>query len=46
MTSNIGARIIETSTPLVFQRSEGIEVYDKIKENVMTELRKAFNRNF
>lgn len=46
MTSNIGARIIEKSTPLGFQRSEGVEVYDKIKENVMNELRKAFNPEF
>lgn len=46
MTSNIGARIIEKSTPLGFQRDEGVEIYDKIKENVMNELRKAFNPEF
>ncbi len=46
MTSNIGARIIEKSTPLGFQRTQHVEIYDKIKENVMNELRKAFNPEF
>ncbi len=46
MTSNIGARIIEKATPLGFQRSETGEVYKNIKDNVLNELRKAFNPEF
>ncbi|TAN43162.1 MAG: ATP-dependent Clp protease ATP-binding subunit [Nitrospirae bacterium] len=46
MTSNLGARVIEKSTPLGFQRSDTIEIYDKIKDNVLSELRKTFNPEF
>ncbi len=46
MTSNVGARIIEKSTPLGFQRNELIEVYENIKDNVLSELRKTFNPEF
>lgn len=46
MTSNVGARIIEKSTPLGFQRNESGEVYENIKENVLSELRKTFNPEF
>ncbi|MDA8079659.1 MAG: ATP-dependent Clp protease ATP-binding subunit [Nitrospiraceae bacterium] len=46
MTSNIGARIIEKATPLGFQRHEKGEIYDTIKDNVLAELRKAFNPEF
>src|SRR5512143_3778585 len=46
MTSNVGARIIEKSTPLGFQRSESGEVYENIKENVLSELKKTFNPEF
>ncbi len=46
MTSNVGARIIEKSTPLGFQRSETGEVYENMKDNVLSELRKAFNPEF
>lgn len=46
MTSNVGARIIEKSTPLGFQRSGTGEVYENIKDNVLGELRKTFNPEF
>ncbi|WP_420266215.1 ATP-dependent Clp protease ATP-binding subunit [Candidatus Magnetominusculus dajiuhuensis] len=46
MTSNLGARIIEKSTPLGFQRSAKSDVYSKIKDNVMDELKKTFNPEF
>jgi ATP-dependent Clp protease ATP-binding subunit ClpC len=46
MTSNVGARIIEKSTPLGFQRSGIGEVYENIKDNVLSELRKTFNPEF
>jgi ATP-dependent Clp protease ATP-binding subunit ClpC len=46
MTSNVGARIIEKSTPLGFQRSESGKVYENIKDNVLSELRKTFNPEF
>lgn len=46
MTSNVGARIIEKATPLGFQREDSGIVYDKIKDNVLNELRKTFNPEF
>jgi len=46
MTSNVGARIIEKATPLGFQRNEGDLVYERIKENVLGELKKTFNPEF
>ena len=46
MTSNVGARIIEKATPLGFQKNEISEVYDNMKDNVLNELRKAFNPEF
>ncbi len=46
MTSNVGARIIEKSTPLGFQRSETAEVYENMKDNVLSELKKTFNPEF
>ncbi len=46
MTSNIGARIIEKATPLGFQRTKLDDVYQKIKDNVLVELKKAFNPEF
>jgi ATP-dependent Clp protease ATP-binding subunit ClpC len=46
MTSNLGARIIEKSTPLGFQRVATEDVYLKIKDNVLQELRKTFNPEF
>lgn len=46
MTSNIGARLIEKSTPLGFHRKQKIDVYMKIKDNVFAELKKTFNPEF
>ncbi|HBG92764.1 MAG: ATP-dependent Clp protease ATP-binding subunit ClpC [Nitrospirae bacterium GWF2_44_13] len=46
MTSNIGARIIEKATPMGFQRTRADDVYQKIKDNVLVELKKAFNPEF
>ncbi len=46
MTSNLGARVIEKSTPLGFQRASSEDIYLKIKDNVLQELRKTFNPEF
>jgi len=46
MTSNLGARIIEKATPLGFHRNKLEDTYQKIKENVLNELRKTFNPEF
>jgi ATP-dependent Clp protease ATP-binding subunit ClpC len=46
MTSNIGARMIEKATPLGFQRDASGLVYERIKENVLSELKKTFNPEF
>lgn len=46
MTSNIGARMIEKSTPLGFRKADSLDVYTKIKENVFDELKKTFNPEF
>jgi len=46
MTSNLGARMIEKATPLGFQRNTSDVVYEKIKENVLNELKKTFNPEF
>jgi ATP-dependent Clp protease ATP-binding subunit ClpC len=46
MTSNLGARIIEKATPLGFQQSASELVYERIKENVLGELKKTFNPEF
>ena len=46
MTSNLGARLIEKATPLGFQRNLSEMVYEKIKENVLSELKKTFNPEF
>lgn len=46
MTSNIGARLIEKSTPLGFRKSDSTDVYSKIKDNVFDELKKTFNPEF
>ncbi|MBM4128715.1 MAG: ATP-dependent Clp protease ATP-binding subunit, partial [Nitrospira sp.] len=47
MTSNLGARIIEKATPLGFQKggTSGLD-YEKLKENVLNELKKTFNPEF
>ncbi|HSW63387.1 MAG TPA: ATP-dependent Clp protease ATP-binding subunit [Dissulfurispiraceae bacterium] len=46
MTSNLGARIIEKSTPLGFTKASDADTYSKIKENVLSELKKTFNPEF
>jgi len=46
MTSNIGARLIEKSTPLGFRKSDSQDIYSKIKDNVFDELKKTFNPEF
>jgi len=46
MTSNIGARLIEKSTPLGFHKKEAKDIYSKIKDNVFDELKKTFNPEF
>lgn len=46
MTSNLGARIIEKATPLGFHRNSTEDRYQKIKDNVMHELKKTFNPEF
>ncbi len=46
MTSNLGARIIEKATPLGFHRATAEDAYQKIKDNVLNELKKTFNPEF
>lgn len=46
MTSNLGARIIEKATPLGFQRASSEDAYLKIKDSVLSELKKTFNPEF
>jgi ATP-dependent Clp protease ATP-binding subunit ClpC len=46
MTSNLGARIIEKATPLGFYRATSEDAYIKMKDNVLTELKKTFNPEF
>jgi ATP-dependent Clp protease ATP-binding subunit ClpC len=46
MTSNLGARLIEKATPLGFRRDASEFVYERIKENVLSELKKTFNPEF
>lgn len=46
MTSNLGARVIEKATPLGFQRDASDDTYQKIKDNVLGELKKTFNPEF
>lgn len=46
MTSNLGARLIEKATPLGFQRDVSEMVYERIKDNVLNELKKTFNPEF
>ncbi|WP_353683589.1 ATP-dependent Clp protease ATP-binding subunit [Thermodesulfovibrio sp. 3907-1M] len=46
MTSNIGARLIEKSTPLGFHKSRSTDIYQKIKDSVFDELKKTFNPEF
>ncbi|HWR73261.1 MAG TPA: AAA family ATPase, partial [Nitrospirota bacterium] len=46
MTSNLGARMIDKDTPLGFQRESVKNQYSRMKENVISELKKSFNPEF
>lgn len=46
MTSNLGARIIEKATPLGFYRASSEDAYNKMRDNVLSELKKTFNPEF
>jgi ATP-dependent Clp protease ATP-binding subunit ClpC len=46
MTSNLGARIIEKATPLGFYKATSEDIYSKMKDNVLSELKKTFNPEF
>jgi ATP-dependent Clp protease ATP-binding subunit ClpC len=46
MTSNLGARIIEKATPLGFYRSTEANMHEKMRDNVLSELKKTFNPEF
>jgi ATP-dependent Clp protease ATP-binding subunit ClpC len=46
MTSNLGARIIEKATPLGFYTASVENMHNKMKDNVLSELKKAFNPEF
>ena len=46
MTSNLGARMIDKDTTLGFRQDDVQSQYTKMKENVMSELKRAFNPEF
>lgn len=46
MTSNIGTKHIDNTTPLGFQTASQENTYTKIKNSVLGELKKAFNPEF
>jgi ATP-dependent Clp protease ATP-binding subunit ClpC len=46
MTSNLGAREIKKGMSLGFQAQIGDVTYDRMKDTVMTELKRAFNPEF
>ena len=46
MTSNLGARMIDKDTTLGFQQDSSKTQYDKMKENVISELKRSFNPEF
>ncbi len=46
MTSNLGARVIDKNAPLGFQKPTGETMYEKIKDSVLSELRRTFNPEF
>ena len=46
MTSNLGTRMIDKNTPLGFQFENSQTQYEKMKESVTSELKKAFNPEF
>jgi ATP-dependent Clp protease ATP-binding subunit ClpC len=46
MTSNIGTKFIDNATPLGFQQDTSENTYRKIKDSVLSELKKTFNPEF
>ncbi len=46
MTSNLGTRMIDKETSLGFQQQSMKTQYDKMKDNVISELKKSFNPEF
>ena len=46
MTSNLGTRLTEKTTPLGFQKPSNESTYKKIKSSVLNELKKTFNPEF
>ncbi|MEW6409196.1 MAG: ATP-dependent Clp protease ATP-binding subunit [Nitrospirota bacterium] len=46
MTSNLGARTIEKATPLGFQKEDSDDSAKKMKDTVLSELKKTFNPEF
>jgi len=46
MTSNLGTRMIDKDTTLGFQQASTLTKYAKMKDNVMSELKRSFNPEF
>jgi ATP-dependent Clp protease ATP-binding subunit ClpC len=46
MTSNLSARVIEKNTAIGFQRGDETGAFEKLKDNVMNELKRTFNPEF
>jgi ATP-dependent Clp protease ATP-binding subunit ClpC len=46
MTSNLSARTIEKNTAIGFQQGDEATAFDKMKSNVMNELKRTFNPEF
>lgn len=46
MTSNLSARTIEKNTAIGFQQGDDATAFDKMKSNVMNELKRTFNPEF
>ncbi|HSB34701.1 MAG TPA: ATP-dependent Clp protease ATP-binding subunit [Nitrospirota bacterium] len=46
MTSNLGARMIDKDTTLGFQQDSSKTQYEKMKDNVISELKRSFNPEF
>jgi len=46
MTSNLGTRLTENAMPLGFQKPTGENIYKKMKETIMYEVKRTFNPEF
>ncbi len=46
MTSNLGARMIDKDTSLGFRKDNSLNQYVKMKDNVISELKRSFNPEF